>query len=205
MNSLLILGAGGHGKVVADSAEAAGKWRSILFLDDRYPGLKQLGDWPVVGVLESWREYDPTAFDVLVAVGDNLTRLSLHQQIVAGGFNLPVLVHPAAWVSSRARLAPGCVVLAGGMINIDASLGSSAIVNTGASIDHDCYLGGAVHVSPGAHLGGEVRVDDLTWIGIGASIRHGVSIGKRSIVGAGAAVVSDVPDDSTVLGVPAKI
>ena len=205
MKSLLILGAGGHGKVVADSAEATGNWSSIIFLDDKSPRLARVGDWPVAGLLDSWRDYDPAAFDILVAVGDNATRLNLHEQLDASGYQLPVLIHPSAWVSSRAQLAAGCVVLAGGMINIDAQLGESAIVNTGASIDHDCHLGGAVHVSPGAHLGGGVRVGDLTWIGIGASIRQGISIGKRSMVGAGAAVVSNIPDDSTVMGVPARV
>ena len=204
MKSLLILGAGGHGKVVADSAEAAGGWQRILFLDDRSPDLRQLGDWPVVGAMDRWCEFDPDEYEALVAVGENATRLGLYQQLSAGGFKLPVLVHPAAWVSSRARLAPGCVVLAGGMINADAGLGPSSIVNTAASIDHDCSLGDAVHVSPGAHLGGGVQVGDLSWIGIGASIRHGVRIGSRVRVGAGAAVVSDIADDLTVTGIPAR-
>lgn len=204
MKRLAILGASGHGKVVADIAECVG-WQEIVFYDDAWPKLANIRDWVVAGdsgtLLNSLRLFD----GVFVAIGHNETRLAKLAILAEQGAPLVSLIHPMATLSRYSVLGVGCVVMPGGIVNIDAQLGQGCIVNTGASIDHDCLLADGVHVSPGARLAGNVTVGENSWIGIGASIRQSVHIGTRVIVGAGAVVVNDIPDQCTVVGVPARI
>ena len=204
MSALLIAGAGGHGKVVADTARACGSWRHIAFVDDRHAELAQAADWPVLGALadaESLRaEFDAA----VVAIGDSRVRLQWIDRLAAAGFRLPALVHPTAWVSPLAVLGSGTVVLAHAVVQAEARLGAGCIVNTAATVDHDCRIGDGVHICPGAHLAGEVHVGAESWIGIGASVIQRVCIGERVTVGAGAAVICDVEDDRTVGGCPAR-
>ena len=203
MRRLAVLGASGHGKVVADAALRAG-WREVAFFDDGWPQFRQLGPWSVVGgtteLLRNGGDFD----GVVVAIGDNRTRLRKQRELVAGGLTITTVVHPCAVVSPYASVGDGSVVFAGAIINAFAVIGIAGIVNTGATVDHDCMLADGVHVSPGAHLGGGVMVGEAAWIGIGSSIRHGISIGANAIVGAGAAVVKDVAADLVAVGVPAR-
>lgn len=204
MSGLLIAGAGGHGRVLADAADLVGGWSRIAFLDDQKPAGSRVDDWLVLGGLESalsWREDYP---NIVVAIGNNRVRLEWLSRYEAMGMRIPAVMHPSAQVSPRASVAAGSVVFAGAMINIGARIGRGGIVNTGAVIEHDCHLGAAVHVSPGASLAGEVSVGERSWIGVGASVRQQLSIGNDVIVGAGSAVVADIPDGLTVGGVPAR-
>jgi len=204
MSRLAVLGASGHGKVVADTAECCG-WETIEFFDDAWPGLLRNGAWNVVGnterLLAAVHEYD----GVLVAIGNNRVRQAKLDQLKAAGAMLVTLRHPDSTVSRYATLGEGSVVFAGAVVNADARVGSGAILNTGSSVDHDCLLGSCVHISPGARLAGGVCVQDLSWIGIGACVRQLVNIGSQVMVGAGAVVVRDVPDKVTVAGVPARL
>ena len=202
---LLIVGAGGHGKVVAETALASGRWKEVAFLDGRYPQLSSAIGWPVVG-----SDAEPAGFlndhpEAFVAIGDNQIRVSRILALQALGFRVPALVHPAAWVSPSAILGAGSVVMAGGIINACADLGRGCIVNTGATVDHDCVLADGVHISPGAHVGGASAIGERSWVGVGAAIRHGVRIGADVMIGAGAAVVGDLPSGVTAIGVPARI
>lgn len=203
MSRLAILGASGHGKVVADTAECC-CWQFVEFFDDAWPGLTENGVWPVVGDTAALMDR-LTDFDgVLVAIGNNRIRHAKLLELQAAGARLVTLVHPAATVSRYAAIGEGTVVFAGAVVNAGVRINPGAILNTCCSIDHDCLLGDAVHISPGARLAGGVQVGDLSWIGIGASVRQLVCIGQRVMVGAGSAVVGDIPDDVTVAGVPAK-
>lgn len=204
MKRLLIVGAGGHGKVVAETAIATGAWEAIAFLDGRFPNLSRILSWPVIG-----REDDAARFlheypAIFVAIGDNGVRSRLGQALADEGFAVPTIIHPTAWVSSTARLGVGTVVIGGAVVNAEATLGQRCIVNTGATVDHECWVGDDVHISPGVHIGGGVTIGRRTWIGIGAAVRHGVTIGADVVVGAGAAVVDNVADGETVMGVPAR-
>jgi len=203
VNRLAILGASGHGKVVADTAECCG-WQVIEFFDDAWPQTTRNGAWNVVGDTALLKAALHTYDGVLVAIGNNHIRHRKLLELEDAGGRLCCLVHPAATVSRHALLDRGTVVFAGVVVNADARVGLGAILNTGCSVDHDCVLGAAVHVSPGACLAGGVRVGDLSWIGIGASVRQLVHIGRQVTVGAGAAVVADVADLLTVIGVPAR-
>jgi sugar O-acyltransferase (sialic acid O-acetyltransferase NeuD family) len=202
MNTLAILGASGHGKVVADVALAAG-WRQVVFFDDAWPERSRNGHWDIAGP-SSRLLADLPAFDgVIVAIGHNATRWDKHRWLCEAGANLVTLVHPTATVSRFARIGAGSVLMAGAVVNVDAELGEASIVNTGATIDHDGRLGHGVHASPGVHLAGDVVVGALSWLGIGSMVREGVRIGQGVTVGAGAVVVRDVADGLTVIGVPA--
>ncbi len=198
--SLAIAGAGGHARVVADTAEALG-WTVSLF-DDNLAG-QQSGPWCVADTL-SWLMTHPDHFDnFVVGIGNNSVRRRIQQEIISRGGRPATLVHPMAWCSPRATLGAGSVMFAGAVLNAGAVTGSACILNTGATVDHDCLLADAVHVSPGAHLAGSVTTGACCWIGIGAAVRQQIVIGDNAIVGAGATVVADVAASTTVVGTPA--
>ncbi|NBA97278.1 acetyltransferase [Pseudomonas sp. R5(2019)] len=204
MRKLAVLGASGHGKVVADTAQCCG-WDQVDFYDDAWPGLTRNGNWFVGG---DWAAMVARLQDyqgVIVAIGNNTVR---HVKLAALiGVAAPVVsvIHPQAVISQYASIGTGSVVFAGVVVNADAKIGSGAILNTGCSVDHDCVLGDTVHISPGARLAGAVNVGERSWIGIGASVRQLIRIGSDVVVGAGASVVSDVSDGAVVVGVPAKV
>ena len=210
MSGLLLLGAGGHARVVAETALTTGSFSRIAFLDDRCTGAAQLPDqlgWPVIGPFTAaldphTRQQFPA---VLVAIGNAAVRLQWLPRLAALGYQLPVVIHPTAWVSPSAQLSAGSVVFAQAAIQAQAVIGSGAILNTGCSVDHDAQLGDGVHICPGARLAGEVQVGDRSWIGIGSSVIQQIRIGADVTVGAGAAVVSDLPDGVTAVGVPARV
>lgn len=203
MKRLAVLGAGGHGHVVADTAQAAG-WDAVTLFDDQWPDAKPAGPWPIEGnagrLIERLSDFD----GAIVAIGHCASRWALHERLRAVGARLVTIVHPSARVSPHARLGPGTVVMAGTVLQFGARIGEAAIVNTGATVDHDCEIGDAVHLCPGTHLGGRVHVGRLSWVGIGSSIRQGIHVGESVTIGAGAAVVDDLPDGVTAVGVPAR-
>ena len=198
---LLILGAGGHGRVVADAALQAGYHR-VAFLDDKAPALGS-GPFVVLGPLAvlpvAMAEWECT----FVAIGSNSRRLELFQELRRLGCKTPALVHPKAIVSPYAGIADGAFIAPGAIVNFGASIGAAAIINTGATVDHDCAVEAGAHISPGAHLAGEIVVGECAWVGIGASIRNRIQIGAHATVGAGAVVIRDVAERETVVGVPA--
>lgn len=199
---LAVLGAGGHGRVVADCAERLG-WSQIAFFDDN-PDAEKPGPWELAGtgadLLASVMDFD--AF--IVGIGNNRIRLERQQALVAAGGRVATLIHPAATVSRHAVIGAGSVVFAGAVVNPGAAVGLACILNTGCGIDHDDRLADGVHVSPGAHLGGGVSVGEASWIGLGASVREGISIGRDVRAGAGAVVVRNIADGLTVVGNPAR-
>ena len=201
--TLAILGASGHGKVVADAALASG-WDEILFFDDAWPRVSCLGPWPVIGTTEQLIENQDIFEAVVIGIGDNSLRLSKAISLSEAGINFATVIHPRAIVSLYTKIGCGSVVFAGAVINPDSVLGDHCVVNTNATVEHDCTLEDAVHISPGANLGGGVSVGRCSWVGIGAAVKQLIHIRKNVIVGAGAVVTDDVPDNLVVVGVPAK-
>lgn len=202
MNKLAILGASGHGKVVADCAECCG-WSQIAFFDDAWPKMAVNGRWPVIGTTEnlitSLSDFD----GVIVAIGNNHIRHQKLLKLADHGANIVTLLHPSAQISKYASMGSGSVAFACSVVNVDVSVGMGSIINTCASVDHDCLLGAAVHISPGARIAGGVSIGDRSWIGIGATVKQLITIGTDVIVGAGAVVVGNTQDAVTVMGVPA--
>ncbi|OUO57995.1 acetyltransferase [Collinsella sp. An271] len=200
MNKLVIIGASGHGKVVADIARLNG-YEDIVFLDDALDLTMVSGYW-VAGPVSSFPKFADC--DFVIAIGDAEVRRRIQSQLQSVGISIITLVHPSAVVAGNVRIGAGSVVMAGSVINPFASIGEGCIVNTGATIDHDCKVGDYVHVSVGAHLAGAVTVGNGTWIGIGAVVSNNLSICPSCIIGAGAVVVKDVVAAGTYVGVPAE-
>jgi sugar O-acyltransferase (sialic acid O-acetyltransferase NeuD family) len=203
MKRLALLGASGHGKVVADIALAGG-WDEVFFFDDAWPAHLQNGLWPVIGDGAALFARLLEFHGVVVSIGDCAVRWSKHQALWAADAPLVTVVHPAAAVSRHAVLGAGSVVMAGAVINIDSRIGQAGIINTGATVDHDCLLGDGIHICPGANLSGNVRVGHGAMVGVGASVKQGISIGNHAVIGAGAVVVGPVEDGHVVVGNPAR-
>lgn len=200
---LAILGASGHGKVVAEIALQCG-WSEIVFFDDAWPKLTRNGSFEVVGNTEVLIEQVLDFEGVHVAIGNNRERLEKFEFFRSHGATLPSLVHPKSVISKFSSLGDGTVVMAGSVVNADSVISNACILNTGSTIDHDCTLAEGVHVSPGANVAGGVRIGRLSWIGIGAAVIQCICIGSNVLVGASSVVLSDLPDGIRVAGVPAK-
>lgn len=200
---LAILGASGHGKVLADIAELTG-WENIVFFDDAWPKKTKNGPWQIVGNTQKLLENLSNYKGVIVAIGNNKIRQQKLQQLDNAGAKIITLIHPSATVSRYTQIGPGSVVVAGAVINPDCIIGSGTIINTCSSIGHDCTLGDAVHICPGARLAGGTEVTDRAWVGVGSSVRQLIKIGADAIVGAGSTVVRDVSAGTVVVGNPAR-
>ncbi len=203
MTKLVILGAGGHGAVVAEAAVISKKWESVSFLDDGAGVAPVIVGCPVIGTTSLWPDLLGEDCEFLVTMGNNHQRDELLAAIEDRGGALSLVTHPSSVISASASLEPGVVVCAGAVINARVEVGRGSIVNTCASIDQDCVIGDATHISPGANIAGGVTIGARTWIGIGAVVKEGIVIGEDCIAGAGAAVVSNVAPGQTVVGVPA--
>lgn len=204
MNKLLILGAGGHGKVVADAAKSIGEWDEIAFLDDEFENMHECESFPVIAALNDFDDLVSNYNDCIVAIGNNTCRIDYLEKLKIKNIKIPVIVHPSSVVSDSSCIQPGTVIVAGSVINPNVEVGFGCIINTGVTVDHDCVLEDGVHLSPGVNLGGNVKIGKNSWIGIGATVKNNIDIGANVIVGAGSVVVNDITDSSTVIGVPAK-
>ena len=196
---LIIVGASGHGKVVADIAQKNG-YEDIAFLDDNIE-LKFCGNYPVIGTSRDVASY-PDA-DFIVAIGNAKIRQRLQEQI-EDVVHITTLIHPDAVVADDVEIGVGTVVMAGAVINPGATIGKGCIINTCSSVDHDCKIGDFTHISVGTHIAGTVTVGKRTWIGIGASVTNHVNICGDCMIGAGAVVIKDIAQPGTYIGLPAE-
>ena len=209
MSELIVLwGAGGHARVVADIISLAARYEIAGFIDDIGP--ERMGQSFCGAQVLGGQEQLPTLRSAgvsvaLAAIGDCTARLRAATILLHNGFELATLIHPRATVAADVKVLGGTVIAAGAVVNPGTTIGQCVIVNTCASVDHDCRLADSAHVSPGAHLGGNVEIGQGTWIGIGAVICDGIKIGAGTIVGAGAVVVNDLPDGIVAMGVPARV
>ncbi len=198
---LVIIGASGHGKVVADIARRSGRYRRLLFLDDD-PAIGEAASIPVAGDCSRAGDYLPSS-DIFVAVGNAAARRRITERLLKEGARIPALVHPQATVGFGVEIASGTAVMAGAVVNADARVGRGCIINTCASVDHDCIVGDYAHIAVGAHLAGSVCIGEGTWIGAGATVINNVSVDKDITVGAGAVVTKSLHDAGVYVGVPA--
>ncbi|RCX19068.1 acetyltransferase EpsM [Fontibacillus phaseoli] len=196
----ILIGAGGHSKVVVDILRSQGK-HVAGFIDDKIEKKDVLGI-PILGTTRLITEFIDAVF--IVTVGDNIVRSNLVNQLKPYNLNYGQAIHPTAVISSNVVIGAGSVVMPNVVINTDTTIGEHTILNTACTIDHECVLEDFVHISPGVNLAGNVRVASHSQVGIGTSIIQGVLIGSNTIVGAGACVVNDIESDVVVVGCPAK-
>jgi sugar O-acyltransferase (sialic acid O-acetyltransferase NeuD family) len=207
LKSLVIIGAGGHGREVLDVVDAINTveptFNVIGFLADRDGVHEPLTRRPV-RILGPTSLLETLDADYIVAIGNPTARAEIDQRCMSMGLSTPVLIHPAASVGSDVHLGPGSVVMAGARITTNLVAGRSLQVNINATISHDARFGDYVTISPGCNISGNVGLGDSVYLGTGCVIIPGVRIGAKTIVGAGAVVTNDLPSDVTAVGVPAK-
>lgn len=192
---LIIIGASGHGRVVADIAVLNG-YTDIVFLDD-----EKIGTWAGYSIVG--KSFDAPEGDLFVAIGNTPTRKRFVEYY--RDRSMPVLIHPNATVAKDVEIGAGTVVIAGAVINCGAKIGAGCIINTCSSVDHDCVISDYVHVAVGAHLCGTVNVGQKTLIGAGATVINNINIGEGCLIGAGAVVVKGIPAKCMAVGCPAKV
>jgi acetyltransferase EpsM len=199
----IIIGAGGHGKVIADMMLRQGM--DVLgFLDDN-PALVGLSIFglPVLGLLDQWKDFEPDG--LVAAIGSNAVRRTVVQRLeMTASPPWVTIIHPNAVIAQSVQIGIGTVIMAGAVVNADAKLGNHAIINTGATVDHDCVIGDFAHVAPGAHLAGDVTVGEGVLLGVGCAVIPGCDISENAIIGAGGVVICDIPRNVVAIGVPAR-
>lgn len=200
---LTIVGASGHGKVIAEIAQSLG-FTELCFFDDCYEQLQTEYPYPVLGSVGQLCQEEGRQRLVVVAIGNNTVRQKLQLKLAQIGYSATTLIHPSAVISPSAKIGRGTVVMAGAVINANVSVGDGCLINTGSTIDHDCTLGNFVHISPGANLAGNVVVGKCSWVGIGAAIIQGVTIADQVQFGANTTVISDIAEAGLYVGSPAK-
>jgi sugar O-acyltransferase (sialic acid O-acetyltransferase NeuD family) len=204
---VLILGAGGHGRVVLDILLQAGRQHVVGFLDNnvdfhgrRVDGLPVLGAIPDLPALAETHDID----GALVAIGDNGVRRGVARELERLGIELINAVHPSATLAHNAMLGRNVVVAAGVVVCAHCQIGDSVILNTGCIVDHQTMVGEGSHICPGVRIAGRVKIEPGAFVGIGATVVPKITLGCESIIGAGSVVTEDVPPLATVVGVPAR-
>ncbi len=204
--SLVILGGGGHAKVLIDAILSGGKYKIKGILDPLIEAGNKVCGVEVLGTEDLLTRL--TGCVLVIGVGTvkaSDKRKRIFEKYRHKDFIFPAIVHPSAHISRRAKVKDGAQVLAGAVVNAEAVIGECSIINTRAIIEHDCVIGPYCHVGPGAILGGAVETGRCAHIGMGAKILQGIKIGSGATVGAGAVVISDVASRRTVAGVPARL
>ena len=190
---MILIGASGHGKVVADILMLSGE-KEIIFWDDN--PLANITGYPVM-----YREHTAQE-NVILCIGNNATRKQIAE---SASYTYKTAIHPSAILSGDVLIGTGSVVMAGAIINPGSKIGKHCIVNTAAIIEHDAMLADYIHISPNATLAGNVIVREGAWVGAGATVIQGITLGCWSVVGAGSVVIKDVPDYAVVVGNPARV
>lgn len=176
MKRLLIVGAGGHGRSVAEAVLAAGQYRLVGFVDDAAPSLRQVWELPVFGTTADLARYRQQADAAIVAVGNNRLREELHNRLCVSGFELVTIVHPSAIVSPRAIIGAGSAIMAGAIVGTEAQLGEGVIVNCAAVVDHHCGVEDFGHLGVQAGMAGGSILGRGAWMQAGSVLGYGVKV-----------------------------
>jgi sugar O-acyltransferase (sialic acid O-acetyltransferase NeuD family) len=208
MQKLVIIGSGGHARVILDMADRQ-KLETIGFIDDNKPAGQLIDGVPVLGGVQDIGRIaaQDGSFGFVAAIGDNFARAELVRR-VSGMYPSLVwtaVIDPSAVISRRAQIGEGAMILAGTVINPGVKIGRHVIINNSCSIAHDTEFGAFSSAAPGVLTGGNVSVGELSHIGVGAAVSHGVKIGAHAVIGSGSALVKDCPDHTVAYGVPARV
>ncbi|HDR4707883.1 TPA: acetyltransferase [Bacillus paranthracis] len=199
---LLIIGASGHGRVIADIALKMNKWQSVAFLDDN----ENIGCSMGIEIIDKSASISKYIddYDFFVGIGNNAIREKIQRQLETKGASIPILIHPSAIIGEQVYLEAGTVVMAGAVINCCTKIGKGCIINTASTVDHDNVIEDYVHISPGVHLAGTVKVGSGTWLAIGSIVINNINITRECKIGAGSVVIRDITEAGTYVGIPAK-
>lgn len=198
MNKLIIIGAGGHGKVLADNALKNG-YENICFIDDSATG--EVIGFPIVGTSADIMNLNDGKTDFVIGIGNNTVRKTIAEQY---NVNWVSMIHPSAQIAIDVRIGKGTIVMANSVINACTTIGNHCIINTGAIVEHDNVIENYVHISPNVALGGTVRIGSLTHMGISATVKNDIEICSDCTIGAGAVVVKSIKEPGTYVGVPIR-
>lgn len=198
MNRLIIIGAGGHGKVIADAALKNG-YTNICYIDDHAKG--EIMGFPIIGTCEDIERLNDENTDFIIGIGNNDVRKKVAE---THDLNWVSIVHPSAQIAFNAEIGKGTVVMANAVVNVGATIGEHCIINTGAIVEHDNMIENYVHISPNVALGGTVRIGSLTHVGIGATVKNNIDICSDCTIGAGAVVVKNIKEPGTYVGAPIR-
>lgn len=205
---MIIYGAGGHGKVIADIIEKSGG-TIYGFIDDSKRGKESIFyHYPILGGLSELVELhhqQSNRFSVIIALGNNSARQDVALQLKSAGICFGTAIHPSAQLARGVTIGEGTVIMANSVINSDAVIGRFCIINTAATVDHDACIGDYVHLSPGVHLGGTVTIEASSWLGVGAAVINNIHIGQDVTVGAGSVVIRPIASHCVVVGNPARL
>ena len=208
---IILIGAGGHAKVIIETIGKYYKHYNLIGITDNdetkinqtWMGIPILGDDSILRSI--YEKGVRKAFISLGTVKEYIPRLNVITSVKKIGFQFVNIIHGSSIVSDNVKIGEGNAILAGAIINIDTAIGDNCIINSGSIIEHDCVVGNNVHIATGAKIAGQVKIGDNCMIGIGACVKQSVNIGKNSVIGAGCIVIKDIPENSIVVGVPAKI
>lgn len=197
----IIIGAGGHGKVVS-SIISANNLQISGYFDDAFSGSgNQIQQKPLLGMIKEIEHLNPERYDLYLAIGNNILREQYYHHFKQFGFHFPKLVHPLANVEKDVSIDEASVICIGATICTEARIGVGCIINTNASVDHESYVGNFSHIAPQAGLAGRVQVGKRTFICMGAVIAQTLTIGDDVTIGANSVVLKPVPNNSKILGV----
>lgn len=202
---IVIIGHGGHSKVIYDSVLSFNENEVIGFLDDKYEEVKLIGQiicGPIKAAEKLFEHFKDIKF--VIAVGDNKARELIFKRLNIPNDYYATIIHKSAEVSRSARIGEGTVIMPKSVVNANTEIGHHSIINSGAIIEHDCKIGNFVHVCPNATLTGSVQVDDRAFVGAGATIIPTIKVGEGAVIGAGATVIHNVPSHNKSTGVPAR-
>lgn len=196
---IILIGAGGHGLVLADIAKLNG-YNQIYFIDDAE---NKKYKYPILGKTKEAHKYIDI-YDFFISIGDNQIRQTVFDYITDIGGRIVNLIHPNAVIAEDCLLDNGIAVMANVVINSSSTIKKGSIINTSSSIDHENEIGEFVHISPGCHLAGQVKIGSLSWLGIGSIVSNGISIYQNVIVGANSTVIKDINQSGVYIGTPTR-
>lgn len=205
MGNLLILGAGGHGKVVADIANLLGRWEKICFLDDNVMLNSEINGYNVIGDFSNVATLSGSFQDAFVAIGSNKARLNWQKSLKEYGYTIPSIVHPSSYVGSHSEVGEGTIIKPHASIDTSVYIGNGCIINSNTSIGHDSIIGDGIHMSPGARVGGMSRIGTGSWLCMNSTVSNNLNIGEFTVVAAGSVVLRDLPSKVMAAGIPAII
>lgn len=203
MKRIIIMGAGGHGQVVADALQQMDGAEPVAFLDENPAVIgTEVMNITVPGGNDSLAKVDHDG--IVIALGNNSLRRRIFEELIAAGEKIFTVIHPSATIAPNVKIGKGCMILAGAVINTGAEIKDNTIINTNSTVEHHNIIGPHAHIAPGSTLGGEVIIGEESTVGIGATVLPRIRIGQKALLGGGSTAINDIKDGQTAAGVPAR-